>query len=114
MEKNKIGKNFNFLIEPAILMLCLIMLTGCGTVHLDGRLQAEALTSSELEQIDNQLNDLYQSFCYAAGEEPNWELMRSVFVEGAQFVGEAPAGEAPRPQAIDEFISSWQTSMRGE
>ena len=38
--------------------------------------------------------------------------MRSVFFDGAQFVTEPPVGEAPNPQSVDAFISSWQASIR--
>ena len=45
-------------------------------------------------------------------EQPNWKLMRSVFLEVAQFVSETSAGESPHIQTIEEFISSWQNSIR--
>jgi quercetin dioxygenase-like cupin family protein len=79
---------------------------------LDELLQTESLTQDEENQVDILLTKLYKSFSYGKAEEPNWELMRSVFVEGAQFVLEVPDGEFPNPQTIEEFISNWQSSIR--
>ncbi len=111
--ENKFSKHLPYTIGEILLLVYLAMLTSCVTNRLDGPLRTESLTKAESEQINIRLKDLYQSFCYGAGEEPDWELMRSVFFAGAQFVGEAPAGEAPRPQTVDEFISSWQNVIRG-
>ncbi|WP_299157934.1 hypothetical protein [uncultured Eudoraea sp.] len=95
-----------------ILTIFLVGIISCKTNRPDGTLQTETLTQGETEQVDIILKKLYQSFSYGKTEEPNWELMRSVFFEGAQFVSETSAGESPRPQTIEEFISSWQNSIR--
>ena len=91
----------------------LFVVTSCVSTRSDGPPRTVPLTAGETEQIDSQLKNLYRSFCYGDGEEPDWELMRSVFFEGAQFVSETSVGEAPRPQTVDEFISSWQHIIRG-
>lgn len=101
------------LFREITLTLCFILLIGCDPHHPDGPLHTEQLTQDETEQVDRLLKELYQSFSYDAQEEPDWELMRSVFFEGAQFVNEAPAGKAPSPQTIEEFIASWQKAIRG-
>lgn len=95
-----------------ILPIFLVGIISCETNRPDGTLQTASLTQNETEQVDIILNKLYQSFSYDKAKEPNWELMRSVFFEGAQFVSETPAGESPRTQTIEELISSWQHSIR--
>ena len=112
MEINKEGKYLKFMPRKIFIAVFVIMTTSCVSTRPGGPLQPKSLTTDESSQIDLQLNKLYQSFCYDSGEEPDWELMRSVFIEGAQFVGEAPAGGSPSPQSVDEFISSWQKSIR--
>ena len=93
-------------------LVLLLALAGCASSEPVTLLRAVPLTVAETEEVDALLEDLYRSFCYEDGEEPDWTLMRSVFVEGAQFVTEPPAGEAPQPQSIDAFIASWQASIR--
>lgn len=95
-----------------VLVLFLFGIISCKSDHIDESIHAETLTQDETEQVDVLLKKLYQSFSYRKSEEPDWELMRSVFFEGAQFVGEAAVGEAPRPQTVEEFISSWQNTIR--
>ena len=91
-------------------LVLLIALAGCASSE-SIELRTEPLTVVETEQVDALLEDLYGSFCYEAGEQPDWALMRSVFVEGAQFVSEPAAGEAPEPQSVDAFIASWRASI---
>lgn len=79
---------------------------------LNESLPKELLSQDEKNQVDILLKKLYQSFSYGNAEEPNWELMRSLFIPAAQFVSEVADGEAPKPQSIEEFISSWQNSIR--
>ena len=95
-----------------VLALFFVSLIGCESNYFDKLLKTESLTPDETEQVDILLKNLYQSFCYGNAEEPDWELMRSVFFEGAQFVSEVPQGGTPNPQTIEEFISSWQNSIR--
>ena len=94
------------------LVFIVVSLTNCASRQWSEALQEQELTPNEKEQVDQLLQDLYQSFSYGNGEEPDWELMRSVFLAEAQFVTEVPEGEIPKPQTIDEFIGSWQYSMR--
>jgi hypothetical protein len=93
-------------------LVLLIAVASCTSTRPAPPLRSQSLTPAETEQVDSLLEKLYQSFSYEEGEEPDWELMRSVFIDGAQFVGEPPVGEAPNPQSVDAFISSWQTSIR--
>jgi len=96
----------------ALVLVFLIALTSCASTRLDASLRAESLAPADSEQVESLLKKLYRSFNYGAGEEPDWESMRSVFVDGAQFVTEPPAGKAPNPQSVDDFISSWRDSIR--
>lgn len=75
-------------------------------------LQPAPLTAADAEQVEALLDDLYRSFCSTEGEEPDWELMRSVFVTDAQFVSETAAGESPEPQTVEAFIASWRDAIR--
>lgn len=95
-----------------LITVVLIAFAGCTFAQRDPQLQTQSLTSAEEMQVNAVLEKLYQSFGYAHGEEPDWALMRSVFIEHAQFVTEPSAGEAPKSQTIDELISSWQASIR--
>jgi hypothetical protein len=96
----------------ALALVLLLAYTGCATPQPAAPLRTESLTSAETKQVDTLLEKLYRSFSHGDGEEPDWDLMRSVFVDGAQFVTEPPVGEAPNPQSVDAFISSWQASIR--
>lgn len=96
-----------------ILTLALaIMMAGCASTGPADILRPESLSPAETEQVTTLLDKLYQSFNYGENEEPDWGLMRSVFVDGAQFSTEPPAGAAPNSQLLEDFISSWQTSIR--
>lgn len=100
------------LIKAGIFFIFLTVLVSCKNNHFKTPLHPESLTPNETEQVDTLLKHLYQSFCYGKAEEPDWELMRSVFFERAQFVSEVPCGESPKSQTIEAFISSWQNSIR--
>ena len=86
---------------------------GCESDSLKGSLQTIALTNSEQAQVDQLLEDLYRSFSYNGGVEPDWDLMRSGFIEGAQFVTEPTECSSLRPQTIAAFVESRQRSIRG-
>ena len=93
-----------------MLTIYFVILSNCVTNQVDNLLAAESLSAQDSEQIESRLKDLYQSFSYDTGAEPDWELMRSAFFEGAQFVGEAPTGAAPLSFTIDDFIISWHSA----
>lgn len=99
-------------MQRALALMLLLVLAGCSTTQPDVLLRPQSLTSAETKQVNSLLEKLYQSFSYGDGEEPDWDAMRSVFVDGGQFVTEPSVGEAPNPQTIDEFIASWQASIR--
>ena len=75
-----------------IVVASLVILTGCVSTHPNAPVRVESLTVDESDQVDSLLNKLYRSFSYEAGEEPDWDLMRSVFFDDAQFVTEPPEG----------------------
>lgn len=89
-----------------------IALAACSAPGPAAPLRSEALTSVEAQQVDALLDKLYRSFSHGEGEEPDWELMRSVFVEGAQFVTEALPGQAPRPRSVEALLADWQAAVR--
>ena len=93
-------------------LVLLAVLVGCASNRTAAPLRSGSLTPAQTERVEVLIEALYRSFGHGEGEEPDWKLMRSVFVDGAQFVGEAPAGGSPKPQTVDAFISSWQASIR--
>ena len=95
-----------------LVLVLLVALTSCASTRPAAPLRTVPLTPAESEQVDSLLANLYLSFSHSAGEEPDWELMRSVFVDGAQFVTDPPDGEAPSPQTVDALIASWKDSIR--
>lgn len=98
---------------PRILIFTIFMgLTYTALSGMANALENEPLTANETEEVNVLLDKLYQSFSYQAGEEPDWDLMRSVFVDDAQVVLEPAAGEELRPQKLEDFITSWQGSIR--
>jgi len=99
-------------IRVILLAVFSVTLIGCQSNHTSQSLNIESLTADEAQQVDILLKNLYQSFMYNEAGEPDWELMRSVFFEGAQFVSEPAEGAPLRPQTIEGFISSWQQAIR--
>ena len=99
-------------IKALLLVATLLTFGSCKSKKSDSLLPPELLTQDESAQVEILLQKLYQSFSYDQAKEPDWELMHSVFFEGAQFVSEVPDGEMPNPQSIEEFITSWQQAMR--
>ena len=89
------------------------VLTSCATIPQIDSLRVNPLTSAETQQVDALLDRLYRSFAYGADKEPDWDLMRSAFVENAQFVTEPAEGKAPDSQLLEAFITSWQETIRG-
>lgn len=100
------------MLRISVVWLVLVLIS-CATIPPTGSLRLEPLTSAETQQVDSLLDRLYRSFTYGADEEPDWELMRSAFVENAQFVTEPVEGKAPDSQLLEAFISSWQEAIRG-
>ena len=64
--------------------------------------------ADELRAIEATIGELYRSFNFDAGGEADWELLRSLLIDGAVFV--APVGEDESPRAIgaDEFIDGFR------
>jgi hypothetical protein len=65
--------------------------------------------ADEVLAIGHMLDELYESFCFDAGGEADWERMRSLFAEGAAFVG--PIGDEQTPRAVrsEVFLSDFRT-----
>ena len=64
--------------------------------------------ADQVRAIEETIGELYRSFNFDAGGEADWELLRSLTIEGAVFV--APVGEDQSPRAIgtDEFIDGFR------
>lgn len=61
--------------------------------------------------IDTTLALLYQSFSFEKGQEPQWNVMRSLFLDGASFVD--PISDSARPKAIgvEAFIANFREAV---
>lgn len=68
----------------------------------------EAAVPSAPNDVHDVIDELYQSFCFDAGGEADWESMRALFAPGATFV--APIAPASQPEGVDAeaFIASFK------
>jgi len=98
------------MVRALILAIALASM-GCSAIP-----QAEPAPSRATLPIDGEvqalLDRLYHSFNYGPGQEPDWKLMRTSFVDGAQYVPEPSAGSPLRSYDVDALIAKWQSSMR--
>jgi hypothetical protein len=64
--------------------------------------------ADQVRAIEETIGELYHSFNFDAGGEAEWELLRSLLIDGAAFV--VPVGEDQSPRAIrtDEFIDGFR------
>ena len=89
-----------------------LMALGCSAVPRVERTPSHAVSATERREVQVLLEQLYRSFNYGAGQEPDWRLMRTSFVDGAQFVPEPGPGTPVRSYDVDALIARCQTSMR--
>jgi len=83
----------------ALLALCL---SGCRATP-PGPPPADALRA-----IEATVGELYRSFNFDPGGEADWELLRSLVIDGAVFVGPVGKGDSPRAVETDEFIDGFR------
>jgi len=99
------------MIRVLILALALMSL-GCSALPRAERTPSHAVSATDRREVQVLLEQLYGSFNYGAGQEPDWRLMRASFIDGAQFVPE-PSPDTPlRSYDVDTLIATWQSSMR--
>lgn len=67
----------------------------------------------EIAAIDGTLEELYRSFCFDAGGQPDWDGMRSLFADGASFVAPVREGDTPRAVGADEFLRDFRAWIAG-
>jgi hypothetical protein len=61
---------------------------------------------SDTASVDSILAALYESICRTAGERPDWDRMRPLFIEGARVI--PPAPQSGPPAVMDSGTSSVQ------
>ena len=61
--------------------------------------------------IDATLATLYQSFSFDKGKEPEWSVMRSLFLEGASFVDPISDAAQPRAIGVEAFITNFREAV---
>lgn len=88
------------------------MAVACSAVPRMERTPSHAVTATDRREVQVLLEQLYRSFNYGPGREPDWRLMRTSFVDGAQFVPEPSPGTPLRSYDVDALIAKWQSSMR--
>ena len=64
--------------------------------------------ADQVRAIEETIGELYRSFNFDAGGEADWELLRSLLINGAVFVGPVGADESPRAVGTDEFIDGFR------
>ena len=64
--------------------------------------------ADDVRAIRDTLETLYRSFSFDGGRQADWELMRSLFVDGAAFVAPIGAGETPRAVGADVFVNDFK------
>jgi hypothetical protein len=89
-----------------------LMSLGCSAVPRVERTPSHVVSATDQGEVQVLLEQLYRSFNYGAGQEPDWRLMRTLFVDGAQFVPEPSPGAPLRSYDVDALIAKWQSSMR--
>ena len=61
------------------------------------------------------LNELYDSFAFDAGEEPDWETQRRLFLPGATIVPSIQPERQPVGNDVETFIADFRTyALTGE
>lgn len=94
------------------LLVSVLICGGCSTYLHHDSISNQVVAPETSSQIRALLDKLYQSFNYPEGQEPDWALMGSCFVDGALFAPEPDAGDAIRPSDVDTLIAKWQAAMR--
>lgn len=95
-----------------LLLAAALSCVGCATAGVREPDAVAALAPATEREVRSLLDDLYRTFNYAAGQEPDWTGMRSCFVDGALFAPEPDPGEPVRAFNVDSLIAKWQGSMR--
>ena len=62
--------------------------------------------------IDATLATLYQSFSFDKGKEPEWSVMRSLFLDGASFVDPISDAAQPRAIGVEAFITNVREAVK--
>ena len=62
--------------------------------------------------IDATLAALYQAFSFDKGKEPEWSVMRSLFLEGASFVDPISDATQPRAIGVEAFITNFREAVK--
>jgi hypothetical protein len=75
-------------------------------------MRSERTGASPDPRIGDLLGRLYRAFSYASNQEPDWIALRSCFIDGAVFIGEAARGKDPTAQSVDALIAGWQADLR--
>jgi hypothetical protein len=99
-------------VTRSLLLAAAIVATGCSTLPSQNQVVSSSISPAEERQVRAVLERLYRSFNYGQGEEPEWQLMRSCFLDGALFAPEPEAGGTYRPLDVDALIRKWQASIR--
>lgn len=67
---------------------------------------------SDTESIDALLTALYQAISRSAGELPDWERMRPLFMKGARLIPPSPQGSPPPVLTFEQFVQRVNEAVR--
>ncbi len=97
---------FRALVRAALCsgLLGLLGLAGCRTAAP----VASGGPEAEVTAIHQQLERLYAAFSFDAGEQPDWETQRGVYLPGAVFVPPMRDGSAPRIDDTQRFLADFE------
>jgi len=76
-----------------------------------GWAEAEPVEKSDFTTVNGVVETLYQAVSFGPGEEPDWELLRSLFLEGAVLAQPARGGEDVELWSLDHFIQSFKDDL---
>lgn len=85
--------------------LLAVLLGGCQSAFEE----AVEAHGEQTRAIAATLDELYQSFCFDAGGEADWDRMRKLFAEGAVFYAPIVPGTSPRGVGADEFVNDFRS-----
>jgi hypothetical protein len=90
------------------LLVSIAALCSCPQAEVKVVSRGSQAPAQAVASIDGILDALYGAVSFGPGEEGDWELVRSLFIDGAVFVQPAPAGGKRTVWNTEEFIQDFK------
>jgi hypothetical protein len=104
----------------ALLLLAALVASGCRAAEgpqpergSDALADVRA-TEVRATEVRATLEELYAAFCFDAGEEPDWEAQRRIYLEGATFVPPVRPGSARAGDDVEGFLADFRAFAASE